>query len=738
MTMQSRRIRSALIASLLAGFTAVASAQNRPVTQYYYDANGNLTMAVDGLNRPTTQEYDALNRLRRITQPVPAAMQPNPVIQLEVNARDDLTRVTDPRSLATVYTVNGFGEATTQLSPDTGSTIRTFDAAGNLKTSTDARGKITTFFYDGINRVNRVKYGDNTNTYYYYDEGVNGIGRLTRMVDPGSVTTVWTYTPQGRVATRTQTVGSGTSARTHTLGYTYNPTTGQLASLTYPSGRIVTYVYGAGSKDIESVHLDGMPVASGIVWHPLGDVKQMTLGNGQAWATTLDQDGRLTSYTLGGFVHTVVWDAANRIVAINHGSNPSLNQTFGYDNLDRITGFASTGRNQSFNYDLTGNLTARFDDVGGTPSNYTYTIDPTSNRMTAIASMGIGFTIDAVGNRTNDGRIGYLYNARGRLYRVTVTNAAVTQTFNYLINGLNQRVRKTGPSSVIPQGTRIFVYDDAGLLLGEYDNLGRARTEHVWLSRRPIAAVTYTYVSSNLTPATTTVSYVETDHLGTPRLVTNASRQARWSWVSAPYGDTLANENPTALGAYPYNLRFAGQYFDKETNHHYNWHRDYESTTGRYVQSDPIGLAGGVNTYAYAETQPTRLADFLGLATYVCTRPLGARPEDWWKLWPLNHTYLCVGSASGEMTCGGQGYVSEGGSIFAPGRRGRATTPQEDYYNQDACDQRWGEDTCIEGCIRNRLTDPSRPWYAIGPFGTDCQEFAWRLLKVCERQCARR
>jgi YD repeat-containing protein len=92
--MQQQRIRSALTAFLLAGFTAAVLAQNRPVTQYFYDANGNLTTAVDGLSRSTSQAYDALNRLRTITQPPPAALQPNPVIQLEVNARDDLTRVT--------------------------------------------------------------------------------------------------------------------------------------------------------------------------------------------------------------------------------------------------------------------------------------------------------------------------------------------------------------------------------------------------------------------------------------------------------------------------------------------------------------------------------------------------------------------------------------------------------------------------------------------------------------------
>ena len=213
--------------------------------------------------------------------------------------------------------------------------------------------------------------------------------------------------------------------------------------------------------------------------------------------------------------------------------------------------------------------------------------------MTGITNLGIGYSFDAAGNRTGDGRITYAYNYRGRMNQVRIINGAVTNTYNYLINGVNLRVRKTGPSTVVPQGVRIFVYDDAAKLIGEYDDLGRARIEHVWLDERPIAAITYTYTGTSTTPATTTTSYVETDHLATPRLITNASRQKRWTWESAPYGDTYPNENPQALGAYNYNLRFPGQYFDAETNHHYNHHRDYESTTGRYVQSDPIGLEGG-------------------------------------------------------------------------------------------------------------------------------------------------
>ena len=75
----------------------------------------------------------------------------------------------------------------------------------------------------------------------------------------------------------------------------------------------------------------------------------------------------------------------------------------------------------------------------------------------------------------------------------------------------------------------------------------------------------------------------------------------------------MPDENPSGLGNFTCNLRLPGQYFDRETNLHYNYFRDYDPSIGRYVQSDPIGLGGGLNTYAYVNGQPLRLVDPLGL-----------------------------------------------------------------------------------------------------------------------------
>ena len=461
--------------------------------------------------------------------------------------------------------------------------------------------------------MTRARYGDGTSSHYVYDQGANGIGRLTSMTDPGPITTSWSYTAIGRVATKTQTLGSGTGTRTHQLAYSYNPTTGQLTSVTYPSGKLISYTYGAASKDLEAIAIDGQPVASGITYHPFGGVKSFTLGNGQAWSNSLDQDGRVVAYSLGGVTYTIAWDAANRISGIT-SDNPATDQSLrlrqpGSDHRlclhppkpglrlrpDRQPARQSRcGRRHADRYHLQHRSGQQPHDRHHQPR----------HRLQLRSS------------RQPHRR--WPHHVRLQPARPAGPGAHRQRRDHHDVQLPDQRHQSQSPENRTKQrgaaSKRVFVYDDQARLIGEYDNLGRARIEHVWLDDRPVAAIIYGYSGTSTTPNSTVVSYVEIDHLGTPRLITNASRQKRWSWDSAPYGDTLAHENPEGLGIYAYNLRFPGQYFDKETNHHYNHHRDYESTSGRYVQSDPIGIKGGLNTYLYAMAAPTKYIDSTGNA----------------------------------------------------------------------------------------------------------------------------
>ena len=107
---------------------------------------------------------------------------------------------------------------------------------------------------------------------------------------------------------------------------------------------------------------------------------------------------------------------------------------------------------------------------------------------------------------------------------------------------------------------------------------------------------------------------IHTDHLNTPRLATNAQGTIVWRWEGKAFGDTAPNEDPdldtikTTI-----NLRYPGQYADAETGLFYNWNRYYEPKTGRYLTSDPIGLAGGLNSYAYVSVNPLKFYDLFGL-----------------------------------------------------------------------------------------------------------------------------
>ncbi len=124
-------------------------------------------------------------------------------------------------------------------------------------------------------------------------------------------------------------------------------------------------------------------------------------------------------------------------------------------------------------------------------------------------------------------------------------------------------------------------------------------------------------VSVTVGAAAAQLYFIYTDHLNTPRLITNGAGQAVWRWDNTdPFGNNVPNENPSGLGNFTCNLRLPGQYFDQETNLHYNYFRDYDPAIGRYVQSDPIGLEGGINTYAYVNSNPLSFSDPEGLMRF--------------------------------------------------------------------------------------------------------------------------
>lgn len=194
---------------------------------------------------------------------------------------------------------------------------------------------------------------------------------------------------------------------------------------------------------------------------------------------------------------------------------------------------------------------------------------------------------------------------RTRYLRQSRSKRGATHAYN----GLDQRVIKTAPEAMIATGINFYAYDGDGKLLGEYDATGKPLQETVYLGSIPVAVVTPQAAGANL-------FYVYTDQINTPRIITSAATNAMvWRWDMAdPFGVGSPSENPSGAGVFTYNPRMPGQLFDKETNHFYNYYRSYDPQIGRYVQSDPIGLDGGINTYAYVGGNPLAGFDSDGLA----------------------------------------------------------------------------------------------------------------------------
>ena len=590
---------------------------------YQYDAQGNLTQVTDANAATTRQAYDSLSRNTQITQPVPATGQAAPIIGLAYDLQDQPASVTDPRSLTTSYTTDGLGNTTALISPDTGSSLRTFYDNGLLHTAVDARGRTSTYTYDALDRLSTVSYSDGgTGIVMGYDAGTYGKGHLTSVTDE-SGSTSFVYDGLGRVVTKTQISGPVGAQRTFTLNYgwgTSGTAAGKLASVTYPSGAVVTYGYDTAGRvnDVGVTGADGVvtKVLTGLSYNALNQPKSWVWGAGALpYQRSFDGYGRLVSYPLGnpngsgiaaGVTRTLAFDVAGRIVGYSHTTPTNWDQVFAYDGLDRLVSASLTGGiNYGYAYDLTGNRTQTT--INGTA--YADTVAATSNWYTNVATAAGGATAqgyDAAGHLTSDANGTYAYSGRGRLQSALRSG----NTFSYLYNAFEQRVYKAGPSSVITTGVASYVYDEAGHLVGEYDATGKAVYETVYLGAMPVAALTQPAIGQ------TTVSYVYADHLNTARVIVRPVDQAIvWSWGgNEPFGQTQANSNPNSLGAFTYNPRFPGQVVDSESGWFYNWHRDYNPALGRYTESDPIGLSGGINTYAYVDGTPLSYYDPDGLS----------------------------------------------------------------------------------------------------------------------------
>jgi len=589
-----------------------------------YDGNGNPTHFQDGLGTQTEKSYDALNRLKStIEDYLGSDAAANTSTQYTYDARDNLRSVTDPNSLVTVYTYDGLNNLTVLSSPDTGNSTYLYDTAGNRIQKTDARGVVSTYAYDALNRIIGVSYPTaSLNVTYAYDT-VNAEctaaaatfakGRLTKMVDASGQTT-YCYDGHGNLRLKTQV----TNARTFITSYGYTAAD-RLAAITYPSGAIVTYGRDNVGR-IVSVSYKANATAAAVslvnnaTYYPFGPLNTIPFGNGRTLTKTYDTNygiDRVASSVAGGLTLDFSLDVMGNIQNASNTLNATPpTQQYQLDPLYRlkeVDNGASLALQEGFTYNKTGDRLSK-SESGQAIQNYLYS-DPTSHHLSG------GRTYDQNGNLASLGsKVGGSFH--GRSYSFDDTNRYVaTNTLGttigsdneYIYNGRGERVRKTGYNHSVGSIDISYVYDQAGTLIGEYpiNNSGTVQppTEYIYLDRLPVGVV-----------ANGVLNYIETDHLGTPRKVIQpgATDTVVWNWDF--FGSAFGENPPT--GALTFNLRYPGQYYDQETGLNYNSARDYEPGTGRYIESDPVGLEGGLSTYSYANGDPLDAVDPSGLSHF--------------------------------------------------------------------------------------------------------------------------
>jgi RHS repeat-associated protein len=425
--------------------------------------------------------------------------------------------------------------------------------------------------------------------------GANGIGRLTSASDANHSLS-WTYDDLGRINGKGQTAAGITKS----VGYAYN--SGDLVSLVTPSGQKIVYAYT--NHQITSITVNSTSLLSGVTYFPYGAASAWTWSNGTGVARTYDQDGKISTITTAADTLNFGYDNAFRITGITDtGASANSWSLPTYDLSDRLESASKTGTSYGFTYDANGN---RLTQTGTTA--ITLTPATASNELTTTTGGLVRtYSYDASGDTKSYGTLTLTFNDRGRM---SVAINGTTST-TYIYNALGQLIEKTVGST-----KTLLVYDETGHLLGEYTSTGALIQETVWMGDVPVATLRPNG-STGCTTTTVCVFYVHTDQLNAPRKNTNSTNALVWRWDTDPFGTATPNQNPTGVGTFVYNLRFPGQYYQAETGLNYNYFRDYDPQTGRYIESDPIGLAGrSYSTYAYVEGNPISNVDPTGLLCF--------------------------------------------------------------------------------------------------------------------------
>src|ERR1700735_3816441 len=463
--------------------------------------------------------------------------------------------------------------------------------------------------------------GDHAVTYTYDQSGCLGVtcynvGRRTGMTDAAGSES-WAYDKMGRELAEQRT----SNTITKSTAYTYN-LDGSLATLTYPSGRIITYAYSAAARPLSAIDTaNSINYATSALYSPAGSLS--SVANGANLISTLYYNTRLQpcriSVKSSGSTPTSCTDSANignildytyncslgssdngNVTGITNNVDTTRSQNFTYDNLNRILTAETTSPyatspthwwGEGYTYDQWGNLTA----IGVASTSYN-SCTQESLSVTALSNNQLsatGYTYDASGNMLTDGRNTYTWNAENQLKPA----AGVTYTYD----GDGHRVEKSN-------GT-LYWYGTGSDPLMETSLSGVLTDEYIFFGRKRIAR----------RDSSGNIVYYAADHLGTSRVVASSAGAILDQSDFYPFG------GERVLSASSGNTyKFTSKERDTESNLD-NFGARYDSSIlGRFMSPDPLlnsGRPGSPQTwnrYAYALDNPLRIVDPTGLYNVDC------------------------------------------------------------------------------------------------------------------------
>ena len=553
------------------------------VFEYILDEENNLVELIDARGNSSKNEFDPAERKSSNTSRIDG------VSTYEYDDLDRITKITAPNDVTTEYEYDLLGRKVKEISSDRGTLIFEYDLADNLIEKTDGRGIVTQYTYDELERVETVTFpnthpGKDENVVLIYDSCVLGVGRLCQIQDESGITS-YEYDAFGNIVKETK-VELGV---TYITEYSYD-NDDNLISMTLPSGRQVTYPRDAVRR-IQGIdaQINGVnqSIISNIQYRSDNAMTQYTFGNGALDGRTYDLQSRLLTQTLslGAAVldsRTYVYDENSNIVS--RTTTPQIS-SYVYDAKDRLTDeLIDSVTDIHFDYDLNDNRL--LDDRVSASNQSAYKLVQDSNRLSLLDELQLGTSILSTTPEKE-----YLYNDANRLWRY-IEDGEIKAEYIYDAYGL--RTRKLLYSAGSVTETIVYHYDLGGRLITETQDDGALIRDYLWGANYSVCA------QVDHSAGVDTLFFLHSDHLMTPRFATDSIGAIVWQWESEAFGKTTTNEDPdNNLITTTINLRFPGQYFDSEKNSYYNWHRDYDPVLGRYLQSDPIGLGGGLNTYNY-------------------------------------------------------------------------------------------------------------------------------------------